>query len=104
MRRITGHLKLSIFIFIFALLGTGSIVAEESSASSSRTAVTADAGFNFDYGNNQIAGRAIDERLVDRYISFEPSEAEGSSRYSMSLDLEHEADDWNFEITVTIEF
>jgi hypothetical protein len=89
---------------MLALLGAGSVVAEESSASFSRTSATAETGFNFYSGDNRIAERVVDERLIDRYASFDPSEAGGSSRYSLSLDLEHEADDWNFEITVTIEF
>jgi hypothetical protein len=97
-------LRVSIFIFIFALFGAGSVIAEESSASSTRTSATAETGFNFDYGNNRITERVVDERIIDRYASFDPPEAGGSSRYSMSLDLEHEADDWNFEISVTIEF
>ena len=66
--------------------------------------LAAEPGFNLDYGSDQIAERVVDERIIDRYISFDPPEAGGSSRYSMSLDLEHEPDDWNFEITVTIEF
>jgi hypothetical protein len=97
-------LKATIFIFILAMLGAGSVVAEESSASPSRMSAAADAGINLDYGHNQIAERVAGERTIDRYISFDPPEAGGSSRYSMSLDLEHEADDWNFEITFTIEF
>jgi hypothetical protein len=64
----------------------------------------AEPGFNLDYGHNQIVEHVVDERIFDRYVSFDPPGAGGSSRYSMSLDLEHEADDWNFEITVTIEF
>jgi len=97
-------LKATILIFILVLVGVGSVTAEERSASSSRTSLTAEPGFNLGYGHNQIAESVVDERIIDRYISFDAPEAGGSSRYSMSLDLEHEADDWNFEITVTIEF
>ena len=86
------------------MLGAGPCFAEKDSASSSRTSAAADADINLDYGSNQIAERLVDERIIDRYISFDPPEAGGSNRYSMSLDLEHEADDWNFEMTVTIEF
>ena len=86
------------------MLGAESVTAEERSASSSRASLTAEPGFNLDYGHNQIAERVVDERSIDGYISFDPPEAGDSSRYSMSLDLEHEADDWNFEITVTVEF
>jgi hypothetical protein len=89
---------------MLALLGAGSVVAEESSRSSSRTSATTEAGFKLDYGNDQITERVVDKRLIDRYVSFDPPEGESSSRYSLSLDLQHEADDWNFEITVTIEF
>jgi hypothetical protein len=97
-------LKAPIFIFILAMLGAGPVFAEKDSASSSLTSATAEPGFNLDYGHNQIAEGVVDERIIDRYISLDPPEAGGSSRYSMSLDLEHEADDWNFEITFTIEF
>ena len=86
------------------MLGEGPVFAEKDGASSSRMSAAAEPGFNLDYGHNQIAERVVDERIIDRYISFDPPEAGGSSRYSMSLDLEHEADDWNFEITVTVEF
>jgi len=97
-------LKATIFIFILAMLGAGPVVAEESSASFSRMSAAAEPGFNLDYSHNQIADRVVDENIIDRYVSFDPPEAGGSSRYNMSLDLEHEADDWNFEITFTIEF
>jgi hypothetical protein len=60
--------------------------------------------FNLDYGNNQMAERAIDERIIDRFASFAPSDGGRSGRYSVSLDLEHEDNDWNFEFTVTMEF
>jgi hypothetical protein len=93
-------LKASIFIFILAMLAAASVVAQENSASSSPT----EAGFNLDYSNDQMAERAIDERIIDRFVSFEPSDGGPSGRYSVSLDLEHEDSDWNFEVTVTMEF
>jgi len=94
-----GHMKVSIFVFILAMLA-GSVVAQENGASLSPTK----ASFNLDYRNNQMAARAIEERLIDRYVSFEASGGGGSSRYNVSLDLEHEDSDWNFEVTFTIEF
>jgi hypothetical protein len=60
--------------------------------------------FNLDYGNNQIAERAIDERIIDRLASFDSSDGGRSARYSVSFDLENEDSDWNFEVTVTMEF
>jgi hypothetical protein len=60
--------------------------------------------FDLDYGNNQMAERAIDERVIDRFASFEPADGGRSGRYSVSFDLEHEDSDWNFEVTVTVEF
>ena len=60
--------------------------------------------FDLDYGNNQIAERAIDERIFDRLTSFDPSDGGRSARYSVSFDLENEDSDWNFEVTVTMEF
>jgi hypothetical protein len=104
LQRITGHLKVSIFIFIPAMLAAGSVVAQENSASSSPTSTTAEAGFNLDYGNDQMAERAIDERMIDRLVSFDPSDSGRSVRNSVSVDLEHEDSDWNFEVTVTVEF
>jgi hypothetical protein len=59
--------------------------------------------FDLDYGNNQMAERAIDEHIIDRIASFEPSDGGRSGRYSVSLDVEHDTD-WNFEVTVTMEF
>ena len=52
----------------------------------------------------EIAARAIDQRIIDRFVSFEPSDGGLSSRYSISLDLENEDRDWSFEDTVTMEF
>ena len=59
---------------------------------------------DLDYGNNLMAERAIDKRIIDRFASFEPSDGGGSGRYSVSFDVEHENSDWNFEVTVTMEF
>jgi hypothetical protein len=61
-------------------------------------------GFNVDYGNNQMAEHAIDERIVDRPGLFDPSDSGQSFRYSVELDLENEDSDWSFEVTVTVEF
>ena len=59
--------------------------------------------FNLDSGNDQIAKRAIDERIIDRLGLFDRSD-DGSARYSVSLDLENEDSDWSFEVSVTVEF
>jgi hypothetical protein len=82
------------------MLAAGSVVAHENSASPA----TAQVGFNLDYGNNLIAERAIDERIIDRLGLFDPSDGSQSNRYSVSLDLENEDSDWSFEVTVTVEF
>jgi hypothetical protein len=100
----TGHLKVSIFIFILAMLAAGSGLAQENSASPLSTSTTAEAGFNLEYGNDLMAERVIDEHIIDRYASFDPSNGGRSGRYSVSFDLEHEDSDWNFEVTVTMEF
>ena len=97
-------MKLRIFIFILGLLAAGLVVAEEKGALSSRTFTTAEAGFNLDYGNNQMAEHAIDERIIDRLGLFDSSDSGQSTRYSVSLDLENEDSDWSFEVTVTVEF
>jgi hypothetical protein len=97
-------LKVSIFVFILGILAAGSVVADENGASFSPTSATAEAGFNLDYGNDQMAERAIDECIIDRYVSFDPSDDGRSGRYSISFDLEREDSDWNFEVTVTMEF
>ena len=52
---------------------------------------------------DQIFERAIDERIIDRLGLFDRSD-DGVSRYGISLDLENEDGDWNFEVTVTVEF
>jgi hypothetical protein len=93
-------LKTSIFIFILAVLAARSVVAQENRASSA----TPEAGFNLDYGKNQMAERAIDERIIDRLGLVDRSDDGGSGRYSVSLDLENEDSDWSFEVTVTMEF
>ena len=85
------------------MLAAGSVVAQEKLASSSPTSTTTETGFNLDYGN-QIAARAIDQRIVDRFVSFDSSDDNRSSRDSSSLDLENEDSDWSFEVTVTMEF
>ena len=89
-------------IFLLGLLAAGLVVAEEKSSLSSRTFMAAEAGLN--YGNNQMAEHAIDERIIDRLGLFDPSDSGQSSRYSVELDLENEDSDWSFEVTVTVEF
>jgi hypothetical protein len=95
-------LKISIFIFLLGLLAAGLVVAEEKGSLSSRTFMAAEAGLN--YGNNQMAEHAIDERIIDRLGLFDPPDSGQSTRYSVSLDLENEDSDWSFEVTVTMEF
>ena len=86
------------------MLAAGLVVAEEKGPLSSRTFTTAEAGLNLDYGDDQMAEHAIDERIIDRLGLFDPSDSGQSTRYSVSLDLENEDSDWSFEVTVTIEF
>jgi hypothetical protein len=86
------------------MLAAGLVVAEENGSLSSRAFTTAEAGFNLDYGNDQMAEQTIDERIIDRLVLFDPSDSGQSSRYSVSLDLENEDSDWSFEVTVTVEF
>jgi hypothetical protein len=97
-------LKATIFIFLLGILAVEFVVAEEKSSLSSRPFTTAEAGFNLDYGNDQMAEHAIDERIIDRLGLFDPSDRGQSSRYSVELDLENEDSDWSFEVTVTVEF
>jgi hypothetical protein len=85
------------------MLAAGLVVAEEKGSLSSRTFTTAETGFNLDYSNDQMTEHGIDERIIDRLGLFDSSDG-GSSRYSVSLDLENEDSDWSFEVTVTIEF
>jgi hypothetical protein len=86
------------------VLAAGSIVAHEKAAFPSSTSVIPESGFNRDYGNDRIAERVIDEQIIERYASFDPSDGGRSGRYSISFDLENEDSDWNFEVTVTVEF
>jgi hypothetical protein len=95
-------LKVGILIFLLGLLAAGLVVAEEKGSLSSRTFMAAEAGLN--YGNNQMAEHAIDERIIDRLRLFDPPDSGQSTRYSVSLDLENEDSDWSFEVTVTVEF
>jgi hypothetical protein len=68
-----------------------------------RTSDRVPQSFNFDYGDDQISQRAIDERILDRLGLFDrPDDASG--RYGVSLDVEKEDSDWNFEVTFTVEF
>jgi hypothetical protein len=97
-------LKASIFIFLLGMLAAGFVVAEEKDSLSSRTLTAAEAGFNLDYGNDQMAEHTIDERIIDRLGLFDPSDSGQSTRYSVELDLENEDIDWSFEVTVTVEF
>ena len=91
-------MKTSIFIFILAVLAVRSVIAHENGASSA----TAEA-VSITNQADQIFERAIDERIIDRLGLFDRSD-DGASRYGVSLDLENEDGDWNFEITVTMEF
>jgi len=86
------------------LLAARLVVAEEKGALSSRTFTAADAGFNLDYGNNQMDEHAIDERIIDRLGLLDRPDDGGSSRYSISLDVENEDSDWSFEVSVAVEF
>jgi hypothetical protein len=86
------------------MLSSGLVFAEENAAFSSRTSTTAEAVFNLGYGNDQMVDHAIDQRIIDRLGLFDPSDSSQSSRYSVELDLENEDSDWNFEVTVTVEF
>jgi hypothetical protein len=97
-------LKLSIFIFILGILAAGLVRAEENGASQSRMSTAAEAGFHLDYGSNQLAEYAIEERTIDRLGLLELADSGKPSRYSVELDLENEDSDWSFEVTVTVEF
>jgi hypothetical protein len=94
-----GHMKASIFVLILAALTTGSVGAQEDGTSSA----TAEAVSITDQAD-QIFERAIDERTIDRLGLFDRSDNNSSGRYSVSLDLENEDSDWNFEVSVTVEF
>ncbi len=93
-----GHMKVSIFVFILAVLTAGSVGAHENGASSAM----AEAVSITDQAD-QIFERAIDECIIDRLGLFDRSD-DGSARYGISLDLETEDGNWNFEVTVTMEF
>jgi len=93
-----GHMKVNIFVFILAVLTAGLVGAHENGASSAM----ADAVSITDQAD-RIFERAIDERIIGRLGLFHRPE-DGSGRYSVSLDLENEDSDWNFEVTVTMEF
>ena len=86
------------------MLAAGLVGAEENGAFQSRMSTSAKAGFHVDYGNDQMANHAIDQRTIDRLGLFDPSDGSQSSRYSVELDLENEDSDWSFEVTVTVEF
>jgi hypothetical protein len=102
-QRINGHLKTNTFIFILAVLAAGSVVAQENGASSPPPSATAEA-VSITGQADRIFERAIDERIIDRFVSFDHSDGDSSGRYSVSLDLENEDSDWSFEVTVTMEF
>jgi len=93
-----GHMQVSIFVFILAVLAAGSVGAHENGASSATKETV-----SITDQTDQIFERAIDERIIGRLGLFDRSE-DGSGRYSVSLDLENEDSDWNFEVTVTVEF
>jgi len=84
-----------------AVFAAGSVVAEEKVAPSA-TSVAAKA-VSMTGQADRIFERAIDERTIDRLGLFDRSD-DGASRYGVSLGLENEDGDWNFEITVTMEF
>jgi hypothetical protein len=90
-------MKVSIFVFIVAVLNAGSVGAHESGASSATSE-----GVSITDEADQIFERAVDER-ISRLGLFDRSE-DGSGRYGVSLDLENEDSDWNFEVTITVEF
>ena len=94
-----GHMRVSIFVFILAVLTTGSVGAHENGASSATKETV-----SITDQTDQIFERAIDERTIGRLGLFDRSEDDGSGRYSVSLDLENEDSDWNFEVTITLEF
>jgi hypothetical protein len=97
-------LKLRILIFILGVLAAGLVVAEENGAFSSRMSTAAEAGFHLNYGNDQMAEYAIDERTIDRLGLFDASDSGQSTRYNVELDLENEDSDWSFQVTVRSNF
>jgi len=94
-----GHMKVSIFVFILAVLAAGSVGAHENGASSATAEAVSITGHA-----DQIFERAIDERIIGRLGLFDRPDDNSSGRYSVSFDLENEDSDWNFEVTVTMEF
>ena len=92
-------MKVSIFVFILAVLAAGSVGAHENGAPSA----TAEAVSITDQAD-QMFERVIDERTIGRLGLFDRSDDNSSGRYSVSLDLENEDSDWNFEVTITVEF
>jgi hypothetical protein len=94
-----GHMKVRIFVYILAVLSAGLVDAHENGPSSATTEAVSVTG-----RADQIFERAIDERMIGRLGLFDRSGDDGSGRYSVSLDLENEDSDWNFEVTVTMEF
>jgi hypothetical protein len=93
-----GHMKVSIFVFILAVFVAGLVGAHEDGAASPTSAVV-----SITHHADQIFEREIDERIISRLGLFDRSE-DGSGRYGVSLDLENEDSDWNFEVTITMEF
>jgi hypothetical protein len=91
-------LKTSILIFILAVLAAGSVVGHENGASSVRAEAISIAD-----QWHQMFEHAIDQRIIDRLGLFDRPD-EGSGRYSVSLNVEKEDSDRNFEVTVTMEF
>jgi len=93
-----GHMKVSIFVLMMAVLVAGSVGAHENGAASPTSEAV-----SITHQADQIFEREIDERIISRPGLFDRSE-DGSGRYSVSLDLENEDSDWNFEVTITMEF
>ena len=86
------------------MLASGSILAEESGAFSSRTSTTAEAGFDLGYDRGQMTEHAVDQRIIDRLGLFDAADSGQSTRYNVELELENEDNDWSFQVTVTVEF
>jgi len=94
-----GHMKVSIFVFVLAVLTAGPVGAHENGASSA-----APEAVSITDQADQIFEHEIDERTIGRLGLFDRSDDNSSGRYSVSLDLENEDSDWSFEVTVTMEF
>jgi hypothetical protein len=94
-----GHMKVSIFVFILAVLAAGSVGARENGASPA-----APEAVSITDQADRIFEREIDERIISRLGLFDRSDDNSSGRYSVSLELESEDSDWNFEVSVTMEF